>query len=100
MKECPICHGSGQQLMYKRTINDELKRVWIDCEWCHGEGEIPMTNRDHVKSMSNKELARIFSSACLGCPVEGCNLHNYASWDCERAFEKWLEQPWDGDDDD
>lgn len=55
----------------------------------------PKTNADHIRSMTDEELAKILSTACLGCPVVGCKLHNYASYGCEKAFENWLKQPYE-----
>lgn len=52
------------------------------------------TNADHIRSMTDEELANLLSTACLGCPVVGCKLHNYASYGCRKAFENWLKQPY------
>lgn len=51
------------------------------------------TNADHIRSMSDEELAKILSNACLGCVVKDCKLHNYASYGCEKKFLEWLKQP-------
>lgn len=56
-----------------------------------------VTNADHIRSMTDEELAKILSTACLGCPVVGCKLHNYASYGCEKAFENWLKQTYKED---
>lgn len=53
----------------------------------------PMTNADRIRAMSDEELAKILSTACLGCVVKDCKLHNYSSYGCQKAFEKWLKQP-------
>lgn len=51
------------------------------------------TNADRIRAMSDEELAGVLSTACLGCPVKECRLHNYASYGCKNKFLQWLKQP-------
>ena len=53
----------------------------------------PVTGRDVLKGMSNAELSKVLSSACVGCIVRGCTIHNYGSYNCRQKFEAWLNQP-------
>ena len=55
------------------------------------------TNADRIRAMSDEEMAGVLSTACLGCPVKECRLHNYASYGCEQKFLQWLQQPAEGE---
>ena len=49
-----------------------------------------MTNADHIRAMSDEELAKIIERE-LGCPVTGdCEK---MSKDCKACWLDWLQQP-------
>lgn len=62
--------------------------------WFLEEDEVTFaTNADYIRGMNNEELAKVLSNSYLGCVVKDCRLHNYASYDCEKKFLWWLQQP-------
>lgn len=91
---CEKCWGTGQ------VHGGEENSTWSKtCEDCHGIGfvRVPMTNADHIRAMSDEELAKLiaenaYTGACndFGIPHQGQCCHN-----CERcdAIIKWLKHP-------
>lgn len=66
--------------------------------------EPPMTNADHIRAMSDEELAQLLvrlascvdDMECGGCPFENSGA---VCWMAE-GIEKWLEQPYKENTDD
>ena len=96
LTKCPSCGGSVRC----ETIG------WI-CNKCRGFIDMnvtfypykdnpfltPQTNADHVRGMTDKELARILGNK--GCPPEGsCSKVN----NCVECYYRWLKQPYKEDD--
>lgn len=98
---CPECNGLGYTLI---AIRCDL--VKITCDNCGGTGtiEVPMTNADRVRSMTDEELASFmveddFCEVCEHLRDDGlCEimasetdqpLGNY----CRAAALRWLQQP-------
>lgn len=40
LKECPTCHGSGQQIRVTNTLFGPIQQA-VSCHECHGRGKIP-----------------------------------------------------------
>ena len=63
LKTCPHCEGRGY---ISRFENDENEcRAWSEkCVVCEGTGSIlfPETNADHIRAMSDEELANFLDS--------------------------------------
>jgi RecJ-like exonuclease len=53
MTECPICKGRGTVGCYHI---DHF--VDIECDRCHGSGEVEMTNEEWIKSLDTEQLAK------------------------------------------
>lgn len=55
----------------------------------------PMTNADHIRAMSDEELAYELSNRdCPGCPlIDTCTSLN----GCRERLLKWLQQPYKGE---
>ena len=53
------------------------------------------TNADHIRSMSDEEMAETFIKGdCVGCPIlYECDPYG----DCKPQILKWLQQPFEGE---
>lgn len=55
----------------------------------------PFTNADHIRSMSDEEMAETFIKGdCIGCPIlYECDPYG----DCKPQILNWLKQPFEGE---
>ena len=79
---CPQCSGFGFTSTPVSTDYEITVCRAKTCELCHGAGviEAPMTNADHIRAMSDEELAKLL--CCTG-------------WRMIERKEclEWLQQP-------
>lgn len=104
LKTCPHCEGRGY---ISRFENDENEcRAWSEkCVVCEGTGSIlfPETNADHIRAMSDEELAeflnRVHVDPCSSCcgNLYWCRRNNAPEPVCQKHFLKWLQQPCEGE---
>ena len=97
-KRCPYCTGEG--LVYSAGVDGNS--AWsktTTCPHCNGRGllEVPMTNADRIRAMSDEELGKIFTTAVADeCPPKmdwDCAKDEFG-WDaCDACWCKWLQQP-------
>ena len=100
---CEKCLGTGH------VHGGEENSTWSKtCEDCRGIGfvRVPMTNADHIRAMSDEELAKILNA--FTAYFEECNrsLTDTNCHDCElcelcglgegKAID-WLKQPAEGE---
>lgn len=75
-------------------------REWADLvssgklvEVAHGPLEdLPMTNADKIRAMSDEELAAYLSDDDRCCPPKHPNCHKYVN-NCSGCHLEWLQQP-------
>lgn len=101
---CPTCRGKGfvdkQEIRAEPRPDKSIATMTEElCQRCHGTGRVnvPMTNGDCVRAMTDEELARMFTRTTAdGCPPEmywDC-AKDKAGWDaCEDCWRKWLQCP-------
>lgn len=89
---CPVCGGHGYTVKTIST-DDSIGSIGVWCSHCGGTGrrEVPMTNADRIRAMSDEELARFLddnhnSHGCV-CPARDCRPT------CRQCIEEWLQQP-------
>ena len=98
-KTCPYCGGRGYINQFENI--DSGCRAWAkECIACKGTGSIlyPETNADHIRRMSDEELAKFLAEPCC-CDVDpGCDGCRECGNDlCLKYLLKWLQQPADED---
>lgn len=81
---CPECNGKGE-VKYYREIDRDENSVTVEghldvCHTCHGSGKKTMTNADHIRSMTDEELADFL--------VELAD-------DGNLLIREWLKQPYE-----
>ena len=95
---CEKCWGTGH------VHGGEENSTWSKtCEDCRGIGfvRVPMTNADHIRAMSDEELAE---NGCMRIPYGNlCENALFASMftracfgsenECVSHNKKWLQQP-------
>ena len=88
---CPECNGNGR-ITLARMYNDYCGIGCKQCDHCGGKGflEVPMTNADRIRAMSDEELA-IFVDEPTMC--EGHEIGDCMSKDCKKCILEWLQQP-------
>jgi hypothetical protein len=100
--QCPRpCENKTQYGYCKTTycINPQFRNLgtWQQAILQHGTLKLKQqTNADKIRSMSDEELASLFTQdvfdgePCFYCPVnsEDCDL----STDCKKCFLDWLKQ--------
>lgn len=97
----------------KRGICDKISSSFsicpLDCEFEDGTGgyEVeapmpkPMTNADHIRSMSDEELAEMFHGGGLCSYIQAeHNAHCEARGTCDNCVVEWLKQPYKENTDD
>jgi hypothetical protein len=82
MRSCHRC-GKDFSAPYKEALCEECLKVL-------GWESTPITNADHIRSMTDEELQRFL------CSKMGCN---WCDWASARGclMEEWLKQPYGGD---
>ena len=101
--KCTECNGSGEAIYFVETDRDEntvtVKKRKCICRTCNGSGEMPMTNADRIRAMTDEELAQqltqVFcegfkASTTVTVPDELC----HEIW---AQFYEQLQQPAEGD---
>ena len=79
---CPQCGGFGFTSTPVSTDYEITVCRAKTCELCHGAGviEVPMTNADRIRSMSDEELAKLL--CCTGWRMIE-----------QKECLEWLQQP-------
>ena len=89
--KCPKCNGRGT---FGYFHIDHF--VDIECDICHGSGEVEMTNEEWIKQCTTEQLADLMSRivGCSNCPIpkdgRSC-MGTYSG--CWHEIIKWLKQP-------
>lgn len=81
MTVCPKCKGKAEY--FKEVFNDGKQRheKLVECDMCHGSGEVPMTNEEWFTSLSTEEKAKRIINIAVNS-------------DCDyRTIVEWLKQP-------
>ena len=91
---CTECNGRGETIYYEEIDRDEntvtiAQRKGI-CRTCHGSGEMPMTNADRIRAMTDEELVKFIEDAQVeGCPDPARSCRE----SCQECIMDWLHQP-------
>ena len=74
----------------EKVIDSPDRDMQRDCQYfCE------KTNADHIRSMSDEEMAETFIKGdCIGCPIlYECDPYG----DCKPQILNWLKQPFEGE---
>ena len=88
---CPVCEGRG----YVSWINNtetSCGSVSKTCPHCNGTRwvEVDFTNADHIRSMTDEELAEFLDSVyCHGWSKGANNI-----FDDDPYYHDWIKQPY------
>lgn len=83
---CPYRHICGPQ-------QDAVYMEGTDCAAFNRSVEdLPMTNADRIRAMSDVELAVFLSDDDRACPPKHPNCHKYVN-NCAGCYLEWLQQP-------
>lgn len=100
---CPQCGGFGFTSTPVSTDYEITVCRAKTCELCHGAGviEVPMTNADHIRAMTDEELVNLHysgSAHCIASDPTVCDRHDFIGnlTPCEQCYLKWLQQPCEG----
>lgn len=90
---CPKCNGRGTVGYFHI---DHF--VDIECDRCHGSGEVPMTNEEWLRSCTTEQLVIFLAKQkCDGCNDEPYDeKHGTCKYCMEKKTEQvreWLNQP-------
>lgn len=88
---CPECGGYGF-VRTEHTENSVSARGCLTCN-CDGFIDVPMTNADRIRAMSDEELAVVIAQG-VGCVLTAPNCRDD---DCTPCVLKWLKQPAEGE---
>ena len=78
MKECDKCKGRGDYMTGRAT--PEAGNVVIQCEVCHGEGQVSTTFRDWLRRAKEKALSSWHLTLAAG----------FAAFEAAYAFIEFL----------
>lgn len=102
---CPECNGKGEIKYYRLVRGEHPMTVdgFLDvCHTCHGSGVKITSNADHIRSMTDEELADYISENCISdfCYIVcGGNCKAMATINktsgqvCRYIVADWLKQP-------
>ena len=93
--KCPKCKGKAEY--FKEVFNDGKRRreILVECDMCHGSGEVPMTNEEWLKQCTTEQLADVLLEHFewgLSINAEYCFTEKYVEQNREHILE-WLQQP-------
>ena len=54
----------------------------------------PLSNADHIRSMSDEELAKLLLDGCRGSKCEDQPENEWGSVNCFQCRMEWLKQPY------
>lgn len=74
----------------EKVIDSPDRNMQRDCQYFREK-----TNADHIRSMSDEEMAETFIKGdCIGCPIlYECDPYG----DCKPQILNWLKQPFEGE---
>ena len=74
----------------EKVIDSPDQNMQRDCQYFREK-----TNADHIRSMSDEEMAETFIKGdCIGCPIlYECDPYG----DCKPQILNWLQQPFEGE---
>ena len=74
----------------EKVVDSPDQDIQRDCQYFCGK-----TNADHIRSMSDEEMAETFIKGdCIGCPIlYECDPYG----DCKPQILNWLKQPFEGE---
>ena len=70
-----------------------MMKLPFECPVCGHKKDIPQTNADRIRAMSDEELAKLLLNACIGSKCGEQPLNEVGSVDCFACRMKWLRQP-------
>lgn len=106
-KRCPLCYGYKTINVWEEVERDETsvtcEKREKTCPTCNGNGEVPITNADRIRAMSDEELAIWIETTATVC--ECCSKLDdcVAPPSCDKCvanITEWLKQPAEEVDDD
>ena len=91
---CDKCNGRGY-FTFEQSGADYAGVNVLRCEVCQGKGvvEVPVTNADHIRSMTDEELADFLDSVYCHGWSKGANGFS----DDDPYNHDWIKQPYGGD---
>ena len=89
---CAVCEGRGF-VSWANNTEDTCSTGSKTCPHCNGTGvlEVPMTNADRIRAMSDEELA-MFLRWDICTKIRGDN-RMCNGW-CDERVAEWLKQPY------
>ncbi len=91
---CPVCEGRGFVNWCNSTTEGSCQAGSKTCQHCNGSGirEVPMTNGDRIRAMTDEELSAFFGRLgfCNIIPRKYCRTQKVCSL---RCVTNWLKQP-------
>ena len=88
-----VCDRCGEEFF-------ETYKEWL-CKDCMNElgwEYTPKTNADHIRSMTDEELAKILLDGCRGSKCEDQPENEWGSVNCFQCRMDWLKQPYKKED--
>lgn len=63
--KCPKCKGKTE--CFKEVFNDGKRRreILVECDMCHGSGEVPMTNEEYLRVANVNDMATMIATKLL-----------------------------------
>ena len=97
---CPQCGGFGFTSTPVSTDYEITVCRAKTCELCQGAGviEVPTTNADRIRAMSDEELAKLLLDGCRGSKCDDQPQNEWGSVNCFQCRMNWLQQPAEDDD--
>lgn len=105
---CDKCNGRGY-FTFEQSGPDYAGVTVLRCEVCQGKGmvEVPVTNADRIRAMSDEEMLDFIDCHCIESPCEiicggECRafhtLTKTSRQRCREIILDWLKQPYGGAD--
>ena len=80
----------------RKCVNAGHTYVCSQCggRFNHFEPIKPQTNADHIRSMTDEELAELLLDGCRGSKCEDQPENEWGSVNCFQCRTEWLKQPY------
>lgn len=87
--KCDRCNGTGRRM---EESDNGIGWIPVKCEYCHGTGEVEMTNEYFLQTATTEQLAEVFMRFMFDADFKT----RFVSGNFYDEFAEWLKEKHNG----